>query len=221
MPNCTSCSAPLPTKSIICDYCGVRNDIDITPVPKKNFVPLLPSDRYCPDCIIELKSIDVGRGAPFMIEKCTQCYGLFFDNSELEKLLEYSVKSSFFIDKHKVHSLLQNPRHQDKVRYRHCPVCDGLMHRENFMNHSGVIIDVCHTDGVWLDAGELKQIQEWMALGGSHKNTTQKDNQKRHILEARKERKRAENNHQSREKSTVKRDMSPDPYFSLFSDLFF
>ena len=221
MPNCTSCSAALPAKSIICAYCDVRNDIDITPAPKKDFVPLLPSDRYCPDCIVSLNSIDVGKGAPFIIEKCPDCYGLFFDNNELEKLLEYSVKGSFFVDKHKVHSLLQNPRHQDKVRYRHCPVCDALMHRENFKSHSGVIIDVCPIDGVWLDAGELKQIQEWMTLGGAHKNTTQQENEKRHIIEARKERKRAKSNHQSREKSTTRRDMSPDPYFNLFSDLFF
>jgi Zn-finger nucleic acid-binding protein len=40
------------------------------------------------------------------------------------------------------------------------------MQRKNYMNKSGVIMDVCVDHGIWLDAGELKQIQEWTALGG-------------------------------------------------------
>jgi len=164
MAKCKHCSAPLPSKSIICDYCGVRNDIELK---RKRKVHALPkSERTCPDCLIFLDSIDIGKNTRFIIEKCERCFGLFFDNDELQRLLEARLEKSYWIDKHKLHSLLQHPLHKDKVIYRRCPVCNKLMQRKNHLNRSGVITDVCKDHGIWLDAGELKQIQEWTALGG-------------------------------------------------------
>ena len=219
MPRCSNCSAPLPAKSIICAYCNTRNDIDLTPIHKEKRLPFVPSDRYCPSCTITLDSIDVGNKTRFMVEKCPECYGLFFDNGELDRLLEDSVKSSYYIDHHKLHSLLQNPRHRDKVTYRHCPVCDQLMRRENYKGHSGVIMDICHNDGVWLDAGEFKQIQEWIAVGGLN-NPSRQEIDKRHLHENRKNRKRAEQNHRADSKRNKKTTPLPDPYFDLLSMLF-
>jgi Zn-finger nucleic acid-binding protein len=40
------------------------------------------------------------------------------------------------------------------------------MHRVNFGAKSGVIVDRCKEHGVWLDGGELRQLFEWMKLGG-------------------------------------------------------
>jgi len=162
MAKCTHCSAPLPRNSIICDYCGVRNDIELTP----NVGHTLPqSKRMCPDCLVYLESIDIGQTDRFIVEKCSRCYGLFFDVHELETLLTQSA-GTFWIDHQKLYSLTQHPLHKDSVIYRKCPECSKLMHRKNYMNRSGVIMDVCVEHGIWLDAGELKQIQEWRALGG-------------------------------------------------------
>ena len=44
------------------------------------------------------------------------------------------------------------------MMYMKCPVCDLHMHRRNFMRASGVIIDECRKDGVWLDCDELGKI---------------------------------------------------------------
>jgi len=220
--RCSSCSAPLPAQSIICAYCGTRNDIDIElPALKKALAPLV-SERMCPDCNTALHSIDVGKNARFMVEKCPTCYGLFFDNFELERLLEASVKHHYWIDYQKVHALLQSPRHKDKVSYRRCPICFELMRRQNYMEHSGVIMDVCHKDGIWLDAGEFKQIQEWMQLGG-HNNPSRKKIDHKVLQEQAKMRKRATQNHKSEHSSRPKdTDMqNSDPYLSLFGDLFF
>lgn len=162
MAKCTHCSAPLPRNSIICDYCGVRNDIELTP---KVGHTLPQSKRMCPDCLVYLESIDIGQTDRFIVEKCSRCYGLFFDVHELETLLTQSV-GTFWIDHQKLYSLTQHPLHKDSVIYRKCPECSKLMHRKNYMNRSGVIMDVCVEHGIWLDAGELKQIQEWRALGG-------------------------------------------------------
>ena len=153
-----------------------------------------------------------------MVEKCPECFGLFFDNGELDQLLEDSVKSSYYIDHHKLHSLLQNPRHKDRVTYRHCPVCDQLMQRQVYKDRSGVIMDVCLQDGVWLDAGEFKQLQEWIALGGAS-NPNRQEIDRRVIMEERKKQKRAAHNHQAN-KGPKRTEPLPDPYFDFLSMFF-
>jgi Zn-finger nucleic acid-binding protein len=119
--------------------------------------------------VVFLESVDIGDNDRFMVEKCPRCFGLFFDNHELEALLEKSTGKSYWINHKKLHSLLQHPLHKDIVQYRKCPECSSVMHRKNYMNRSGVIMDICIKHGVWLDAGELKQIQEWRALGGNER----------------------------------------------------
>lgn len=182
MAQCQYCSAPLPSNSIICEYCGVRNDIE---VEAKNVGSKLPkSKRTCPDCLVYLDSIDIGKNSRFIIEKCERCYGLFFDNQELEKLLESTVGKTYWIDRRKLHSLLQHPLHKDEVLYRKCPVCEKYMHRKNYMKRSGVIMDICYEHGTWLDAGELKQLEDWIKLGGkedSQAKMEQEEIQKKYV----------------------------------------
>lgn len=187
MAKCKHCSAPLPSKSIICEYCGVRNDIELHKISIGAKLP--KSQRICPDCLTYLDSIDIGKNSRFIVEKCERCFGLFFDHHELEKLLEERVSASYWIDSHKLHSLLQHPLHQDRVLYRKCPECSNIMQRKNYLNRSGVIMDVCADHGIWLDAGELKQIEEWTALGGKH-NALKDELDEKHRHNRAKQRKR-------------------------------
>ena len=164
MAKCTHCSAPLPKSGIVCEYCGVRNDIDLG---KKKFVNLRPHlNRECPICSIKLQTINVGEKLDFFIERCESCYGIFFDPNELEEMLEFSVKGSKNVDLIKLAHISENPRYVDILTYRKCPVCKKTMHRKNFMKRSGVITDVCFEHGVWLDSGELRHIMEWIKSGG-------------------------------------------------------
>jgi Zn-finger nucleic acid-binding protein len=168
MAKCSHCSAPLPKSGIICEYCGVRNDIDLTD-EKKVVNAYFDLDRECPICHIPLKTIDVGEIFPFYIERCESCYGLFFDVSELEDMIEHSVKGSKNVDLIKLAQITENPRYVDIMAYRKCPVCKETMQRQNFMRRSGVITDVCSEHGVWLDSGELRHILEWIKVGGESK----------------------------------------------------
>ena len=196
MATCKHCSAPLPSKSIICEYCGVRNDIELK--KKHANIKLPKSQRTCPDCMIYLDSVDIGKNTRFIVEQCERCYGLFFDSYELGNLIEQSVSQSYFVDHHKLHSLLQHPLHKDKIIYRKCPVCSKIMHRKNYLGRSGVVTDVCVEHGIWLDAGELKQIQEWTALGG-------KVNAVKHDLDAKHRHVRAVERKRAAQTSTGKR----------------
>lgn len=55
---------------------------------------------------------------------------------------------------------------QAKIVYRRCPECAHDMHRHNFGDVSGVIVDRCHEHGYFLDAGELAYITAFIEGGG-------------------------------------------------------
>ena len=166
MANCSNCSAPLPPNSIQCDYCGSRNDIDLKGI---NYYTTheIESERICPRCNIRLRTIDLKIDGRFLIERCDECLGLFFDPGELEALLEATVSNVFTINRSSLDHINATMRPNDYgVSYIKCPICSKLMNRINFGTKSGVIVDRCTDHGVWLDGGELRHLFEWMKAGG-------------------------------------------------------
>lgn len=166
MAKCSHCNAPLPDGSVLCVYCGDRNDIDLAGI---HYYTTHESDtpRICPRCDIRLKTLDLKLNGTFLIERCVQCLGLFFDPGELEALLEGTVSNVFLIDRKGLDSInLRRQADQYPIAYIKCPVCTQYMYRVNFGTRSGVIIDRCKGHGVWLDGGELRHLMEWMKLGG-------------------------------------------------------
>ncbi len=166
MARCMSCSAPLPANTQFCGYCGVRNDVDMR--GKHAFtVADNRSPRICPACSIPLQTIQLDSQPPMEIERCSVCFGLFFDPGEVESLLEKSVPSIFLINRQWLENIKANRYQKDQpVRYRKCPVCLTLMNRLVFAHQSGVVIDRCNSHGVWLDGGEISHLLEWKQAGG-------------------------------------------------------
>jgi len=166
MSNCSNCSAPLPANSIICDYCKTRNDTDLNGVHRYT-THEIESARICPRCTISLRTIDLKINGKFLIERCDQCLGLFFDPAELEALLEATVTNVFDINRSKLDAINNHMSPASApVSYIKCPVCSTIMNRVNFGVKSGVIVDRCREHGVWLDGGELRHLFEWMKAGG-------------------------------------------------------
>jgi Zn-finger nucleic acid-binding protein len=166
MAKCSNCSAPLPLNSIQCDYCGSRNDIDLKGVHYYTS-HVSESERICPRCGIRLETIDLKISGKFLIERCDQCLGLFFDPGELEAVLQATVSNVFTVNNSQLDSVNTMMRSNDYgVTYIKCPVCAKLMNRVNFGAKSGVIVDRCRDHGVWLDGGELRHLFEWMKAGG-------------------------------------------------------
>lgn len=166
MSRCTSCSAPLPVESNRCAYCGTRNDVDFMNGIKYS-VDQPVSARICPHCDLPLQTINLSTDTIFLIERCNQCFGLFFDPGEIEALLDSTVSKVFTIKKQQLASLNQE-RTQDlkEIRYIKCPVCRQMMNRVNFGHRSGVIMDQCSSHGIWLDSGEITRLLEWKKAGG-------------------------------------------------------
>ncbi|MFY0540274.1 zf-TFIIB domain-containing protein [Nannocystis pusilla] len=55
---------------------------------------------------------------------------------------------------------------ESDVRYRECPRCREVMNRRNFGTISGVIVDECRHHGLFLDAGELEEVEAFLRAGG-------------------------------------------------------
>jgi len=166
VPNCTNCAAPLPVDSISCAYCGSRNDVDLKGVHYYT-THAADTERICPRCSISLNAIDLKINGRFLLERCDECLGLFFDPGELEAVLEASVSNVFEINRSKLGQLNESGSgNKLPVTYIKCPVCAVIMNRVNFGVRSGVVVDRCREHGIWLDGGELRQLCEWMKAGG-------------------------------------------------------
>jgi len=176
MARCKSCSAPLLANTNRCNYCGVRNDVDLH--AKHEFsVHEKMSDRICPHCEKPLQTIQIQLDKPIHIERCTDCFGLFFDLGEMEALLNHSVTHVTGINLEHIDNI-NTDRYRSKqvVKYIKCPVCQAFMHRANFSKKSGVIVDSCRDHGFWLDSGEVTHLMEWKKAGGQllHEQEAQK-----------------------------------------------
>ncbi|MBK5275996.1 MAG: zf-TFIIB domain-containing protein [Desulfuromonadales bacterium] len=197
MARCSNCNGPLPPGSLLCAYCGNRTDVDLKGI---HYYTTHESDtpRICPRCNKALKCIDLKMNGRFLIERCDECLGLFFDPGELEALLEATVSNVFAIDRSGLDAINAN-RSPDQyaVSYIKCPVCSKLMNRINFGIKSGVIVDRCKEHGVWLDGGELRRLFEWMKLGGKLLEQERREQVKKEELKQERERRERSNGYGS------------------------
>ena len=113
------------------------------------------------------QTIQLQLGERLAIERCADCFGLFFDLGGLEALHNHSVNDMQSINlKHLDNINADRYRSKQNVKYVKCPVCLAFMRRINFAQKSGVIVDSCRLHGFWLDSGEVTHLQEWKKAGG-------------------------------------------------------
>ena len=166
MASCCSCSAPLPSDTSRCRYCGTRNDMDFA-ATGRFAVSREESNRQCPHCQVRLQTIRLTPDGAFVIERCDTCFGLFFDPGELQAFLQTAVAQAYEINfKEIVNINLERANKARQFRYIKCPECGKIMNRINFGYRSGVVMDQCRQHGVWLDNGELIHLMEWKKAGG-------------------------------------------------------
>lgn len=165
MAKCTHCSAPLPANSNRCEYCRTRNDVDLT--GRQAFSLVGQSNRNCPHCKSPLQTIELHLNGKVEIDRCNDCFGLFFDSGKIELLLEHAVSDVYDINIKQLDNINSERYQADKqVKYIKCPSCQNFMLRRVFGYRSGVIIDQCKIHGIWLDSGEITHLLEWKKAGG-------------------------------------------------------
>lgn len=177
MAKCNSCSAPLPANDNKCVYCGTRNDVDLNSKYDYSIIRK-ESDRLCPHCEKSLQIIDLNLNGSFLIERCADCFGLFFDPGKIEILLESAVSNVFDSNWRHLDTINQD-RYQGnkKIKYIKCPACHAFMSRVNFGYRSGVVIDRCTNHGIWLDSGEITHLMEWKKAGGQLLHDREKESE--------------------------------------------
>jgi Zn-finger nucleic acid-binding protein len=120
------------------------------------------SSLKCPRCAELLQSLHLGTT---MVRECAACGGLWVNPGTLQKLCDAREEHAGVVSALAVR-MPKNTAPTDTVRYIPCPQCTKLMNRVNFAHSSGVILDVCKTDGVWLDRGELQRVMGFVEQGG-------------------------------------------------------
>jgi len=149
-----------------CPYCGVRQQIDLREI---NFRDLGAEESMpCPHCETALDVIEFETDPPVTIERCTTCYGMFFNPGELEYLLEQNTNPFVWLDFNGMEQIAADFGNEREIVYRKCPLCAERMHHINFGGRSGVILDQCGKHGVWVEGGELRRLMEWWRAGGKH-----------------------------------------------------
>lgn len=165
MALCKSCSAPLLANTNLCQYCGVRNDVDLH-AKHPYTIDQSNLERICPHCKKPLEKINIQLDRELIIERCDDCFGLFFDLQELEVFLAHSVSHVTAINRAHLDNINSDRYARQVARYIRCPVCQEFMRRTNYAHKSGVIIDSCRLHGLWLDSGEVTHLMEWKKAGG-------------------------------------------------------
>lgn len=130
----------------------------------------------CPRCTSDMQSLRLGST---LATECAECGGLWLDARTLQRLCSEREQHAAILSTLMGHT----PRatgSAETVRYVPCPRCGSLMNRVNFAKSSGVIMDACRTDGVWLDRGELQRVLGFIDAGGLE---TQRAREKEQLIE--------------------------------------
>jgi Zn-finger nucleic acid-binding protein len=172
--------------SALCLGCGARVDDDapcgcvsLGQGPYRDVPPGTVDLGRCPRCGPPLEQVEYG-DTP--LDECTACQGVFVDRWILDRLGaapsvaagDASAPSVAVGDASAQQArtalgvaLPVRPRHRETaVRYLRCPRCSTQMNRTVFGRSSGVVVDVCKSDGIWFDAGELSAVLAFIEGGG-------------------------------------------------------
>ncbi|HVN38572.1 MAG TPA: zf-TFIIB domain-containing protein [Myxococcota bacterium] len=185
--RCASCGANVLESAASCDYCGaavVREPGHLSLICPECFARNADAARFCTACGVAFRPEPVPAEGPALacpacespmksshvadvaLCECPQCHGLWVPGARLDELVRRATearRAAAVPPAPRVHGGNPNSR---PLRYRKCPECAAFMLRQNFRRSSGVVIDVCHQHGTWLDADEIEEIAGFILSGG-------------------------------------------------------
>ncbi|MCB0878299.1 MAG: zf-TFIIB domain-containing protein [Thermoleophilia bacterium] len=118
--------------------------------------------RTCPDCSAAL---EVVHHEGIELDRCPAGHGTWLDRGELRAVantelaprpVEEAQAAVTAAARDAGHAVLAEA---DRQR-RRCPICGAAMRLTEYAT-SGIVIDECSEHGVWLDAGELEQVEAY------------------------------------------------------------
>jgi Zn-finger nucleic acid-binding protein len=198
--RCGSCGAGLSADAESCAYCGSQVERDpgkLSLICPECYARCSEDARFCTACGVPFRPQAVGgegRELPCPvcdlpmpphvvgdvgINECRECNGVWVSGGDFDRLVARAMELRGNAGALPGASPAPrvtgaNPLRQ-AVAYRKCPECGAFMQRRNFRKSSGVILDVCHEHGTWLDADELEQIAGFLLSGGTTSPLLQDD----------------------------------------------
>lgn len=122
------------------------------------------TNMNCPRCKIDLQSAVVAeRNSRIQLDTCPRCEGSWFDSGELSQLDR--VAEPVLLEIRNI------PDSSEQMAALNCPHCNDHPKMEKVLHPRDykVVMDFCPTcQGIWLDKGELKAIQQenWLVSMG-------------------------------------------------------
>lgn len=193
--RCSSCGAPRQGGAAACRFCDADftlHEQDLDTLCPGCLARISRRARYCHACatpiVVEEKAAARTAHAcpachqsragerPTLVSRrlgdlelsfleCEGCAGLWVGRETFEHLLDRIRRGERTMP-----GIIApvTRRQREQVLYRRCPYCSKLMHRKNFGQHSGIILDVCSRHGLWFDPHELPAVLDWVKKGGLH-----------------------------------------------------
>ncbi|MBL4774187.1 MAG: zf-TFIIB domain-containing protein [Alcanivoracaceae bacterium] len=163
---CPYCMTRISSKARFCHSCSTPIVAD-----SEDFVK---TTMPCPSCDdSKLHSRKMMRQS-FSLKECNHCAGLWISAGvfrHLEQKAQLVAASGVLagIVENNINKVRQETNSPEKY-YRKCPQCNVLMHRRNYANSSGIVVDVCSKHGMWFDIHELEEILNFIRSGELLKN---------------------------------------------------
>ena len=203
--RCASCGANVLESAASCDYCGaavIREPAHLSLICPECFARNADAARFCAACGVAFSPEPVpsegaalacpacespmkpSRVADVALSECAQCHGLWVPGARFDELIRRAAearRAAAIPPSPRVHGGNPNAR---PLRYRKCPECAAFMLRKNFRRSSGVVIDVCHAHGTWLDADEIEEIAGFILSGGQTSEALENEHRNAEALAA-------------------------------------
>jgi Zn-finger nucleic acid-binding protein len=112
----------------------------------------------CPTCKADMIVVEHHE---IELDYCTDCHGIWFDEGELELLMESRdlTQATDFIA-----GILSHPKAKTKEKTRRCPVGGEKMKKVCLGHDREILIDACEEGhGLWFDGGEVMQFLKHLA----------------------------------------------------------
>ena len=114
----------------------------------------------CPRCVLCLSRQEYEGENVFF---CSTCWGHWLRRSQLDNIVK---KVQYKFSKYERNTVLTTLAREGDVDRQglekqsiNCPECDELMERKKYELGCPVKIDECPKHGIWLDTGEVKDLQ--------------------------------------------------------------
>lgn len=114
----------------------------------------------CPRCGLSMKAEKYEKQP---VRHCTTCWGYWTEPAPLRNILRNQIEKFSAGERRSVFQAWASHGDVDRQgREREaidCPVCRARMSKRTFHPECPVVVDQCPKHGIWLDTGEIKELQ--------------------------------------------------------------